>query len=54
MKKTLLLAVISLAITSSLASCGKKEEKFIPSLDTETRCNIRVVGTYDNFEALKE
>ena len=31
----------------------EKPEGFVPSLDTDTDCNITVVGSYDNFEALE-
>lgn len=52
MKKLLLCAVLTIAATASLASCGGQKEEFKPALDVETKCNIKVVGTYDNFEAL--
>ncbi|MCR5836458.1 MAG: extracellular solute-binding protein [Lachnospiraceae bacterium] len=31
----------------------KKEEDFVPKLDTNTDCSITVAGSYDNFEALE-
>ena len=52
MKKLLLCAVLTIAATASLTSCGGQKEEFKPALDVETKCNIKVVGTYDNFEAL--
>ena len=55
MKKVLLLTVLSLAMTSSLVSCGeKKSDEFKPSMDKETKCDIKIVGSYDNFEAIEE
>ena len=57
MKKFLLIAagVISLSL---LASCRPNKqdsaaEEFKPSLDTSTKCSIKVVGDYKNFEALE-
>lgn len=44
----------ALMMTSLLASCGGDDkEEFKPSLDPETKCDIRVVGDYSNFEALE-
>ena len=52
MKKFLLIAagVISL---STLASCKPNNQEFKPSLDTNTKCSIKVVGGYDNYKALE-
>lgn len=41
-----------------LASCngntpGETSDEFKPSLNTETECEITIVGSYDNFEALE-
>lgn len=55
---SMLMAVLMLL---SLCACGStqqqeaaaKEEGFQPSLDTSTECSIKVVGGYDNFEALE-
>ena len=45
---------ISLLSVAALASCGGNETKeFKPALDIETKCSIRVVGEYGNFEALE-
>ena len=45
---------ISLLSVAALASCGGNEAKeFKPALDVETKCSIRVVGEYGNFEALE-
>ena len=52
MKRLLLCVALSVAATSSLVSCGGY--KFKPALDTNTKCSIKVVGSYDNFEALEE
>ena len=56
MKKILLVAAGVLSI-SLLASCKAKQsgekDVFKPSLNTETECEIKIVGSYDNFEALE-
>ena len=57
MKKILYLILISI-ISVSMMACGddKKDETsdvFKPALDTNTSCEITVVGSYDNFEALE-
>lgn len=54
MKKTLRF-VLSILATTMTASCGGAEptEEFAPSLDTTTKCTIKVVGEYSNFEALE-
>ena len=41
-----------------LAACGSRkgqesDETFTPRLDADTACQIRIVGTYSNFEALE-
>ena len=50
-----ILGVVSMAL---LISCNKGNEKvdetFKPSLDVETKCQIKVVGDYSNFEALEK
>ena len=55
--KKLIYAVLIVCMLVSLASCSKKTEEavvgFKPTLDKETSCNITVVGSYDNFEALE-
>lgn len=55
--KKLLFAALSISMVAVLASCkGKsknKDEEFVPSLDKNTSCNIKIVGSYDNFEALE-
>jgi multiple sugar transport system substrate-binding protein len=56
MKKLILIVLIVLMVVS-LTSCSKKKEEadagFKPALDKDTSCNITVVGSYDNFEALE-
>jgi multiple sugar transport system substrate-binding protein len=46
----------------SLLSCGQgnssptegeQSEEFVPSLDANKECDIDIVGSYDNFEALE-
>ena len=39
--------------TTLLAGCGGQNKTFKPSLDTQTKCSIKVVGEYSNFEALE-
>ena len=47
--------IVSLMSVSLLASCGSNnsEKEFKPSLDTTTKCSLKVVGDYSNFEALE-
>lgn len=54
--KKLLCVAVGILSTTLLMSCGNKQGKsdeFKPSLDTKTDCEIKVVGSYDNFEALE-
>ena len=55
--KKLILIVLTVLMIFSLTSCGKKKEVadagFKPALNKDTSCNITVVGSYDNFEALE-
>ena len=55
--KKLVCAAISILSATLVVSCkGKAKEEsngFNPSLNLETRCAIKVVGDYDNFEALE-
>ena len=57
MKKPLITLLLVLVLLTLLAACGKNKDDadapFEPALDTETSCNITVVGSYDNFEALE-
>jgi len=56
MKKLLCVAVSLLAV-ATLSGCQNKNKEeageFKPSLDVNTRCAIKVVGDYSNFEALE-
>ena len=48
--RTTLLVIASLALSSQVMA---ESEDFQPMLDTDTSCEITVVGTYSNFEALE-
>ena len=57
-KRKVLVAILAMLITFGLAACssGNKEAEttgFKPALDTNTSCQIVVVGSYNNFEALE-
>ena len=51
-------AILGVVSMTLLVSCNKGnnkvDETFKPSLDLETKCQIRVVGDYSNFEALEK
>ena len=49
----LLIGILVLMTACSDKTQEKKEEGFVPALDVNTECNITVVGSYDNFEALE-
>ena len=55
--KKLICAVLAVCMLLSLTACGatngETDAEFRPALDTEASCNITVVGSYDNFEALE-
>ena len=55
--KKLICAVLVACMLIPLAACGKTNDEtdavFKPALDTSANCNITVVGSYDNFEALE-
>lgn len=54
--KKIICAITGVISLTMLASCGntpENKEEFKPSLDTETECEIKVVGDYSNFEALE-
>ncbi len=53
MKKKLLSTALTFVATAVLASCGNQEETFKPALDTNTKCSIKIIGSYDSFEALE-
>ena len=57
MKKLFCIILVVCALVS-LPGCGSKPQEenaagFKPALDTKTSCEITVVGSYDNFEALE-
>ena len=43
-------SILSVAL---LAACGGDAKEFKPALDVETKCSIKIVGEYSNFEALE-
>ena len=55
--KKILCALLAIFILAGLAGCGsatpETTDSFRPRLDTKTRGRIRVVGNYNNFEALE-
>ncbi len=56
--KKLICTILAICSVISLTACaikktGKNSDEFVPALDTNTNCNITVVGSYDNFEALE-
>ena len=54
--KKVFCTLLTVFSTALLASCGKSNEEttdnFVPSLDTNTKCVIKVVGDYDSFPEL--
>ena len=49
--------LLGILMVATLASCGngsskKDEEAFKPTLNRDTSCEIKIVGSYSNFEAL--
>lgn len=56
--KRLICIVLVLCTAISMTACngrgaGKADKEFVPALDTSTSCELTVVGSYDNFEALE-
>lgn len=51
--KKLLFTALGAFLGLCLLSCNNGSEEFKPSLDTNTKCEIKIVGSYDNFEALE-
>ena len=55
--KKVLLAIGTISILLLGACTGKSSENkdgtFKPSMDKNTECDIKIVGSYDNFEALE-
>ena len=52
MKKRLAMAIVCAAVTAAAATAAWASD-FTPALDTDTEQTIRVLGNYDNFEALE-
>lgn len=56
--KKLFNILTSIGAVAMLVSCGNNggdtTEGFKPTLDPETKCSIKVIGDYSNFEALEE
>ena len=58
MKKAIC-TLLAVMMIMGMVACGSKKQEatasegFSPSLDTSLSCHIRVVGGYDNFEALE-
>lgn len=55
--KKLLSIIISVLLLVTLVSCKKEpsqmgSDEFVPTLDRNMNCEIKVVGSYSNFEAL--
>lgn len=57
--KKLFCITLNILMLATLGACNNNrsseevEEEFKASLDTQTKCNLRVVGNYSNFEALE-
>ena len=57
--KKIFCSILSLIMIISLTACGKEQtasssgDVYKPSKDTSASCNIRIVGSYENFEALE-
>ena len=52
MKKLLCFALSAFA-AASLASCEVNTNEFVPAMSKDTECSIKIVGDYNNFEALE-
>lgn len=54
--KKILYSLLTIFMITLLAACKSKKPKdkeFKPSMDKNTECDIKIVGSYDNFEALE-
>ena len=54
--KKILISAAALALVLNIAACGQNSAssaEFKPKLSTETTCQIKVAGTYSNFESLE-
>ena len=55
--KKIFFIIISVLLFATLVSCKKEpsqmgNDEFVPALDRNINCEIKVVGSYSNFEAL--
>lgn len=53
--KKVIYVFLALLVSMFFVSCSSKtnDEEFAPLLDKESKCEISIVGSYDNFEALE-
>lgn len=55
--KKILCMTLNIIMASTLAGCGGNKstgsDVFTPTLDKNTKCSIKIVGDYSNFEALE-
>lgn len=53
--KKVIYVFLALLVSMFFVSCSSKtnDEEFTPLLDKESKCEISIVGSYDNFEALE-
>lgn len=53
--KKVIYVFLALLVSMFFVSCSSKtnDEEFIPLLDKESKCEISIIGSYDNFEALE-
>ena len=50
--KKVLFATLSVSLAVFMSGC-KKKHSFKPSMDKNTTCSIKIIGSYGNFEALE-
>ena len=53
--KKVISVFLALLVSMFFVSCSSKtnDEEFTPLLDKESKCEISIIGSYDNFEALE-
>lgn len=53
--KKVIYVFLALLVSMFFVSCSSKtnDEEFTPLLDKESKCEISIIGSYDNFEALE-
>lgn len=53
--KKVIYVFLTLLVSMFFVSCSSKtnDEEFTPLLDKESKCEISIIGSYDNFEALE-